>query len=488
MTCPAPQPGYTPKSYINPSALRAYADCPALWGRGYLEGRRTPDVAYADLPPPPAKAPAGATPARKKAATKALKAYNKAMRPALGTATHAIGEALYLQKVPGAWHPPMAWLDLAVAWETRPGQIFLTGRQHLPAPETLAAAWCERLVMLEPIPGWHGAWPRLGGTPDLVTAHYQVGVSVGAAAGPFFHLYDYKTTLDFAYAKTAQELRDHDEQAAIYSLAVMQEHGLRELDCTWVYMRTEGAPASIAVHFTMTRKHAEERVRALAPRALELEALTASYLRAAPGFMGEGKRLAVINALDTDDSACDNFSGCVYHTDRGGPCRPKKQPKQGLGSALRALATKKTIKKGRTTAAKAQIRIATMAMTEAQTKKLAELRAAVEAAAPNKLPFAQLRDLAKLEKLEAEEGGAAEETEAEGEGEEAPEEKPAAKPAPEKPKAAAASKPAKIADGSITATVDGFAFAVPAGSATGKALAKAAKSLSAAAAAFEGEG
>jgi hypothetical protein len=51
----------------------------------------------------------------------------------------------------------------------------------------------------------------------------------------------------------------------------------------------------------------------------------------------------------------------------------------------------------------------------------------------------------------------------------------------------ASSKPLTIADGSVSATVDGFEFPVPAGSALGKALSKAAKGLQAAAAAFEGE-
>jgi hypothetical protein len=67
----------------------------------------------------------------------------------------------------------------------------------------------------------------------------------------------------------------------------------------------------------------------------------------------------------------------------------------------------------------------------------------------------------------------------------AADEAPAPAPAP---RAKAAPKAAKAASTTgVSASVDGFAFEVPAGSALGKSLAKAAKALQAAAAAFEGE-
>ncbi len=482
-----------------------------MHGYGYLEGRRTPDVPYHALPAPPPKADKKASAAEKARAKSATKKYNRTMRPALGTATHAIFEALYLQKVKGAWHPPMAWIDLGAAWETRPGQIALTGRAHLPDPASLERVWCEVLVVLEPVPGWVGPWPKLGGTPDLVTQdrapgvlHYHAESDCYYVAPEFdpgdglvanvtgteheiyrparFHIYDYKTTLSFDYAKTADYLRDHDEQSAIYALAVMQEHGLSELECTWVYMRTEGAPASLPVHFTMTRAHAEDRVRRLAPRALELEAITRAYVEAGSGFLGQPKRLAIIQSLPTDDSACDNFAGCVYLKSRGGICTPKKS---GLGTALRKGNAARQQKQHRREAAKEGMTM----LNATQKARLAELEA-IETR-----NFPQNQELKKLKKLEGEGGAAADEAptkpevvEASGEEAPAPGKPEADAPAPAKP---AAPKPAKAksaaASEGVSAQVDGFSFDVPPASALGKQLAKAAKGLQAAASAFEGE-
>lgn len=469
LTCPAPLPGFTPRAMQSPSALRADADCPSLWGRGYLEGRREASIAYADLPSPPPKAAKSASAVEKKRAAKALKAYNRTMRPALGTAVHAIGEALYLQRVPGAWHAPRLWIDLAVAWETRPGQIFMLGRAHLPDPVSLAEVWCEELVTLAEVPGWDVAlpWPKLGGTPDLVTFD-----------GERYHLYDYKTTLSFDYAKTAEQLRDEDEQAAIYSLAVMQEHGLGSLDCTWIYMRTEGAPASIAVHFTMTRAHAEARCLVLARRAAELEAITLEYISAPRGFLGEAKRLAVINALPTNESACANYGGCVYHKKAGGPCVPAKQ---GLGSALKAAAKKQATKKGRRETAKETRDM----LTEAQQAK----REAITAVAEKDRTFAQKRELLKLE--EAAGDGAAEAPatkEVEASGEEVKDAPVKAAPATAKPpKAAPAKATVTDADAAVTCSAGGYSLELPAKSPLYKAIVKACKAQQAADAAIMGE-
>lgn len=493
MTSPAPLPGFTPRAMQSPSALRADADCPSLWGRGYLEGRREASIAFPDLPPPPPKAAKNASAVEKKRAAKALTAYNHMMRPALGTAVHAIGEALYLQRTPGAWHAPRLWVDLAVAWETRPGQIFMLGRQHLPDPASLAAVWCEELVTLEPVHdddcamGLGGAcdcfanyWPKLGGTPDLVTLELGALLSDGSRMRPArYHLYDYKTTLSFEYAKTAEQLRDEDEQAAIYSLAVMQKHGLDSLECTWIYMRTEGAPASIAVHFTMARAHAEARCLVLARRAAELEAITAEYLSAPRGFLGEAKRLAVINALPTNESACSNYGGCVYHKKAGGPCAPKKQ---GLGSALKAAAKKQATKRGRREAAKETRDM----LTEKQQARRAEIMAIPE----GDRAFAQKRELLKLDEA-AGDGAAEAPKEIEATGEEVKEApaKPATKQAdPVGTKAQAQAAKAKADDGAaVTCSAGGYSLELPAKSPLYKAIVKACKAQQAADAAIMGE-
>ncbi len=487
MPCPAPLKGFVPRAVQSPSAIRAHATCPRMWGYESLEGRRAPNVDYFDLPTKPEKPAKGASAVDEARYKKALKAYNKAMRPAQGTTLHAVWEAYYLQNTPGAWHPPMAWrTDLAELWHSRPGQIALSGRQHLPDPKSLADVWVEELVSLDLsflrehsddcAAGLGAACDcraayappaglLIGGTPDLVTLAkpphpddtlLEGGVYMselfGALAPGRLHLYDYKSTISIDdYAKTAAELLE-DEQAAIYSLAIMQKHGLAELACTWLYFQTDDKkPArSLPVHFTMTRTHAEAVVARIAQQATAMAETQARYLAEKPGLLGG--RLKIIQALDTNDMACDNFAGCAFHVKRGGICTPRKS---SFGEALNKMAAEKkktTARREASKAAKAAQKesraIDMNATQQARMATLLEEKAALPAG--TKLVFAKAQELLKLEKLAAAEApeesaepedGGAEVVEASGE--EAPAEKPKAeptkpKPAAEKPKAPAA--------------------------------------------------
>lgn len=465
MPCPAPLKGFVPRAVQSPSAIRAYATCPRMWGYESLEGRRTPNVDYFDLPAKPEKPAKGASAVDEARYKKALKAYNKAMRPAQGTTLHAVWEAYYLQNTPGAWHAPMVWrTDLAELWHSRPGQIALSGRQHLPDPKSLADVWVEELVSLD-LGFLPGGWPQtlwvnphlaevsgsdpllIGGTPDLVTMRHVEALYPDEPWSRLFHLYDYKSTVSIDdYAKTAEELLE-DEQAAIYSLAVMQKHGLAELACTWLYFQTDDKkPArSLPVHFTMTRTHAEAVVARIAQQATAMAETQARYLAEKPGLLGG--RLKVIQALDTNDMACDNFAGCAFHAKRGGICTPRKS---SFGEALNKVAAEKkktTARREASKAAKAaqkESRAIDMNATErARMATLLEEKAALPAG--TKLVFAKAQELLKLEKLAAAEAEAMGDTrdeaidkaahaeDVETTGEEAPAEKPA-KAEPTKPK------------------------------------------------------
>ena len=380
---------------------------------------------------------------------KALKAYNKAMRPAQGTTLHAVWEAYYLQNTPGAWHAPMLWrTDLAELWHSRPGQIALSGRQHLPDPKSLADVWVEELVSLD-LSFLNGGWPTthwadprtgergesrllIGGTPDLVTLAFVGG---GMHGRDVFRVWDYKSTVSIDdYAKTEAELLE-DEQAAIYSLAVMQRHGLAELACTWLYFQTDDKkPArSLPVHFTMTRAHAEAVVAHITQQATAMAETQARYLAEKPGLLGG--RLKIIQDLATNDCACDNFAGCAFHVKRGGICTPRKS---SFGEALNKMAAEKkktTARREASKAAKAAQKesraIDMNATQQARMATLLEEKAALPAG--TKLVFAKAQELLKLEKLAAADAEAGTDSEpadggaevVEASGEEAPAEKPA---------------------------------------------------------------
>jgi hypothetical protein len=477
-----------------------------MWGYESLEGRRTPEVSYYDLPPPPVKPAKGASAVEEARYKAALKTYNKAMRPAQGTALHAIFEAYYLQSTPGTWHPPMVWrTDLAELWHSRPGQIALSGRQHLPDPKSLGGVWVEELVSLD-LSFLNGGTPAIGlpprelligGTPDLVTLERGLTGTGDETRGWLrFHLYDYKSTISIDdYAKTEAELLE-DEQAAIYSLAIMQKHGLSELACTWLYFQTDATkPArSQPVHFTMTRAHAASVVSRIAQQAAAMAETQARYLAEKPGMLGG--RLKIIQGLATNDTACDNFGGCVFHAKRGGICTPRKS---SFGEALNKMSAEKqktTARREASKAAKAaQKERSGIDMNATQQARRAELLKEKAAIAPAKLNFAKAQELLKLEKLaaaEAEADAPEEIVEAiEAAGEDAPAEKPVqttiAPASAGKPKAP--SKTPAPVDASDFAEVrsGGTTVAIPKTSPLHKAIVKVCKAHEALASALAGE-
>src|SRR6185369_17753133 len=130
------------------------------------------------------------------------------------------------------------------------------------------------------------------------------------------HLYDHKTTYDFAWCKTTEELAP-DPQANLYTLDVMQAYDLESLECTWVYYRSEGSPNARPVHFAMHRAAVEAVVADLVVQALELR----EVMRRCPAET-DARHLYVMQ-LPANTDACDDFGGRDCHASRGGPCAAK---------------------------------------------------------------------------------------------------------------------------------------------------------------------
>lgn len=451
--------GWRPREQASPSALQLHARCPRAWGHCYLEGRREPDLDWtteAELLPEPPKAGKNASAIEKAEAEAARKAWNKLRRPALGTEVHDILEAYVRQNTPGAWHPPMAWRE--IDWHSTAGRIAQPATDVLPDPRGLVAVYTELAVDVEApiewIPGRDGPWPKMPGYYDLITVERVPKRAGGVSFNDVrYRLWDYKSTSSFDWAKTEEELRE-DPQVLLYALHAMQTFGLQEIECNWLYLLTDPnqKPKAYVVTVTITRAEAESAVLELAEGAAEVVNRVRLF---------KAGKLRVVD-LDRDVSACPAYGGCIYHIDKGGPCDAKVRP----GVAMKQKAEFEAKIKARKAARKETEK--TMALSFAQRKAEAEKKNA-EAAA---------------------EQPAAEQAEAATEAPEPAESKPVqtaavAPPSATKPKAK--SVPLRTADGSVSATVDGHTFVVPAGSDLGKRLAKASAALQAAAAAFEGE-
>jgi len=158
----------------------------------------------------------------------------------------------------------------------KPGPIAAAGLKHLPMPKTCGT---ERFIHVKTQKAkYHGYidWDLKGDVP-------VVG--------------DHKSTSDFKWAKTEDDLRK-DPQATIYAAAIMAETGAVQVELRWVYYQTKGAAKSKKVSLVVLKEDVERNFDELDVTALEIN---------------EARRTAK-TALDLEPNvrACDNFGGCQY--------------------------------------------------------------------------------------------------------------------------------------------------------------------------------
>lgn len=276
---------YTPREQWSPSGLSLAASCEMAWFYRYVLGIKEDDLlSWEDVEhlKRPAKAAKDASAAEQAVAREAIKEYNRLTRRALGHAAHDILARYY------DWHPPLALID----WHTRPGRVAVKGLDYLPDPSQ-GQFFVEQELSMQ----WGGLFVR--GFADLV--HFD---------GESWVLYDYKTTYNFDYISTPDQLQN-DAAACFYALAVMVAEDLTELRCRWVYFLTdeEKEPDAQVVDFGITREHAIKVLEPYEQIALQTRELM---------------RLADVKAPQPNPTSCDDYNGCVYHHTRGGPCKPPR--------------------------------------------------------------------------------------------------------------------------------------------------------------------
>lgn len=328
------EPGFVPEEVFGPSALKLDHQCPTAYALRYAVGLREKQLTYDEVcqlpvpvePKKPGKDASTGTVAAYKAKLKAYrkekKAWNKQRRPALGTAGHAKAEAYFKGET--------------VDWHDAPGKIMLAGLHYLPLPKRCQVIEPEQKIRVD-LSYLYAELPELKtdplilqGTRDLVVQATAAAWSGTEVVPPGFTqtelrwiLIDHKTTLTFDFfdrdktlktVKTPEQLLE-DEQVNLYGLNVMQEHGLGELRCRWIYYRTEDTPDARAVDVLITRKGAEAVVRDLAIQALELR-----------------RRMRLKHPWETLKKvygSCGNYGGCIYDKKNGGPCPGSESESSG---------------------------------------------------------------------------------------------------------------------------------------------------------------
>ncbi len=119
---------------------------------------------------------------------------------------------------------------------------------------------------------------------------------------------DYKTTSNFQYAKTVEELK-RDPQALIYAAARLAETSAEVVLCRWIYFRTTGTPSPAGakiIEITLTRSDVEDGLRELDVIALQIVALREA------GTTPETAKLFIINNVPPTPKACSDYGGCSY--------------------------------------------------------------------------------------------------------------------------------------------------------------------------------
>lgn len=224
---------------LSASQIQIYTDCKRKWAWRYLEKLR---------PPPHPTA-------------------------ALGSRVHEILEL---------WGREGTAPDLAEVFVTldgrkhRPGRIAACGLGEIPRPEENET---EKKIEID------FGWATFVGYIDS----YAPGV-----------VYDYKTTSDFRWAKTEQDLKN-DIQAAIYAAYALNDREFVQLH--WVYFRTRGAPKTKTVSVSYTKKDLKKNLERIKPIALEI--------------LERYKENPSAISLEPNTDQCDAYGGCPYRNNCG---------------------------------------------------------------------------------------------------------------------------------------------------------------------------
>lgn len=119
---------------------------------------------------------------------------------------------------------------------------------------------------------------------------------------------DYKTTGDFAWAKTEDELA-YDPQALLYAEFAHRQESFYAVETRWIYLRKRRPYKAWPVVVYVTRDHAAQGFKALESYADELQDLADK----APEDPGQ-RHLFVLQEAKPNYSHCDAYGGCPHKT------------------------------------------------------------------------------------------------------------------------------------------------------------------------------
>lgn len=179
------------------------------------------------------------------------------------------------------------------------GQIAMSGLRHLPPPRfpgMSVEAWFH--VKIGSHRGKRGVGAYYRGLKDVEIRKGWRNVGI-----PFVS--DHKTTKNFMWQKTAQDLTGGvsgvgDTQAGVYAYDTMLKTKASVVDLQWTYMRTTGAPASEPTICQITREQVDRIIS-------ELALTTAEMIRT------KDEHPTAVTVVQ-DPTGCSAFGGCPYQS------------------------------------------------------------------------------------------------------------------------------------------------------------------------------
>lgn len=183
--------------------------------------------------------------------------------------------------------------------------------QHLPAPGT-AEDLARRGVIIEGVIEFERAGIIYNGRKDLEWLKPGEDDYHGIKEAPRVVVTDYKTTSDFKYALTIEQLRVHVQPVIYAAHSFLRHPQVSELDLNWLYVLSRLSPPVRSRDLTVTREHIErEMVRIDAGSKIILE------VREDGDTREEGRaRIEWANTLPHDETltACTKYGkeGCPF--------------------------------------------------------------------------------------------------------------------------------------------------------------------------------
>jgi hypothetical protein len=176
-----------------------------------------------------------------------------------------------------------AWLEKGTPIDgaSEYGKMIIPGLKYLPVPGTPQMFVQREFHLRTDVATYFGK-------KDVEFIHPETKVPV---------VLDNKTTTDFRWAKTEEDLKSNT-QAVLYAAEALDHFKVEQIELNWVYYRTRGAPASHRVTLRVFREEVVQQMDRIDNIAKDI--------------INAYKTVTAATDLPVSPQSCEAFGGCIY--------------------------------------------------------------------------------------------------------------------------------------------------------------------------------